>query len=97
MVIPECPRASAFDLQREDQADDGVGQRIAYARRVREQEVALITLELFGRYASLGQQAKAGVDAVRGVADRDDLIDQGTGNGNAAAVMRRQRRATGCS
>ena len=83
------------DLERENQAHDGVGQRIADARGVREQQIALQQLELLGRYAGLRQQAEAGVDAVGGVAGRDDLVDQGARRRDAAAVARRQPQCDG--
>ncbi len=71
--MPACQRV---DLQREDQTDDGVGQRVAHARGMREQQIALQQLELLGRYAGLGQQTEARVDAVGRVAGGDDLVHQ---------------------
>ena len=49
------PARQRVDLEREDQAHDGVRQRIADARRMREQQIALQQLELIGRYAGLRQ------------------------------------------
>ena len=74
----------------EDEAHDGIRQRLAHARRVREQKVTLQQFELFVGYACLRQQAEARVDAVCGFAHRDDLIHQRTRGGNATAVVRRQ-------
>ncbi len=84
-----------IDFQREDQAHDGVGQCVAHACGVREQQVALQQLELLAGYAGLGEQAEAGVDAVRGIADGNDLVYQRAGDGNAAAVVRRQAQGDG--
>src|ERR1700722_20725304 len=78
------------DLESEDQAHYGVGQRIAYARGVREQEIALQELELVVRNASLRQQAESRIDAVCRIAAGDYLVDTGTGDGNAAAIVGRQ-------
>jgi hypothetical protein len=79
-----------IDLERQDQPHDGIGQRIADARGVREQQIALQQLELIGRDARLREQAEAGVDAVGGVAGATIIDQRGRGR-DAFAVRSRER------
>jgi len=54
-------------------------------------------LELIRRYAGLGQQAKSRIDAVCGVADGDDFVDQGAATAIRPRSYADRRSATGCS
>ncbi len=82
-----------IDLERQDQAHHRIRQRLAHARRVRQQEVLLQLLELLARYAGLRQQAEAGVDAVCRIAGRDDLDRPGRSPRRCARGPRHRARA----
>ena len=78
------------DLERENQPDDGVGQGVADAGRVRKQEISLQQFELVRGYARLCEQPEARVDAIGGVAGRYDPVDQRGGCRDPLAVVRRE-------
>jgi hypothetical protein len=71
-----------------------VGQQLAGADRVRQDQVLLQLRELLLRDVALGQDAEAGVDAVGRIALGDDGLDGG-GRGLDRGVGFRAR-ATGC-
>ncbi len=63
--VTACQR---IDLESENQPHDGIRQRIAHARRVRQQQIPLQQFELLGGYAGLREQSETRIDAVGRIA-----------------------------
>ena len=85
--VPACQR---IDFQSQSQAHHCIRQRIAHARRVRQQQISLQQFELFGGYAGLGEQTETRVDAVGRFPGGDDLVHQGARRRDSSAIVRRQ-------
>ena len=75
--------AERDQLQRHDQADDVLRQRLADAAAMREDEVALQGRDIGGVDLDGGQFAEAGIDAVDRRIAGGDLGDAGSGLGDA--------------
>ncbi len=75
-----------IDLEREYQPDDGIGQRLPDAGRMREQEIALQLGQLIVGDAGLREQPEARVDPVGRMTGRHDLIHACRSGCDARAV-----------
>src|SRR3954447_14641639 len=58
-------------------ANDVAGERVAHARAVRADDVALELIEVFAGDADIREQADAGVDGVDGIVSGGEGVDEG--------------------
>ncbi len=88
--------AQTHQLQRHHQPGDVGRQRLADAGRMRQHDVLLQLGQIGGVDTNAGELAEAGVDAIDGLAFRDDLRDHlgAALDGGAAVVVQFQAGAT---
>ncbi len=71
------------DFQHHNQANHGVIERLADARRMGKHQRALQILQVFRGDTGLGQQAKPRINAIRRAAFSDNIIDAGDAGVNS--------------